>query len=261
MNKSYKIFLSMLLFFIFSSSFADVTHRDGYSYMVSSKRLKLDTDEEFLQKFMKAFGQKLETISDRKLAPKLRQSDGEPITYLLRNAGKPRGDKPARRTTTLMAFNLEVPQAVKDLAIAEFGAKPEDFKAFPNGFRFKIAERRSGKFSARFYLYRKDKERDGTPDTVDLGDGTILTMPKGVYKFKSKTISSSKSVIYTLRGTGNFEVVAEELKKGLKDAGFETKANAKNTNITFKKGKIYGSVEFIRVSSQASGVHVLIVVY
>ena len=153
-----------------------------------------------------------------------------------------------------------MPQAIKDLAIAEFGATPEDFKAFPLGFRFRIAERRSGKFTARFYLYRKDEKRDGTPVTIDMGEGTMLPMPKGVYKFTTKKKPHVKAVVYALHGYGEVESMAAELGKGLKDAGFEiqAKSDAKFGRIEFKKGKVDGTMSLTLTSSKRSSVNLLI---
>ena len=263
MRRSFKFVLSIMLFLLINPSFADVRHINGYSYIVTGVISKLDTDEEYIEKFTDAFGGNLDSFTERRAVPRTSNLDGSVVAYILRDSGKARGKKKSARTTTsIAAYNQEIPQAVKDLAIAEFSATADDFKAFPMGFKFKISEHRGNKFTARFYLYRKDKKRDGSPDIVDIGEGTMLAMPKGVYKNKTKLKSEIKGIHYSLWGHGKVKDMTAELEQSLKDAGFEThtKSNDENGSITFKKGEIDGRIGLEQTTTKDPSVNLVMLV-
>ena len=267
MHISFKFILLASFFFYINQSFADINHGNGYVYTNAGKRLKLDDDEAIIKKFIKAFDGKLDSYVDRKEAPKLSKSDGSPSAYILRYPGKARGERPARRRTTIGIYNQEVPQAVKNLAMAEFGAKSEDFKEFPMGIKFIVSERKGKKFSASLNVYRKDKKREGRPETIAMGEGTMLEMPKGVYKFKSKTIAKVKGTQYTLYGRGEAKSMANEIGKNLKDAGFETEIKSDKEEVSmsefiirFNKGEVDGSVGLTQTSSKEPSVNLLMLV-
>lgn len=255
----------LLLFSIFisTSSFAqEIRHGNGYGSIVTGKVSKLVTDEEYIQKFSQAFGKKMEAISDRKKAPKLSKLGDSTVAYILRDPGKPRGDKPARRTTTIAAYNQKIPQKIKNLAIAEFGASEEDFKAFPMGFKFKISERRNKKFTARFYLYREEEKRKNRLEMIALDDDKKLAMPKGVFKFTSKDKPKIKGAKYTLWGRGKVATMTAVLEKNLKGAGFKTKAkhNAEDGSITFENGKVDGRIGLTQTTTKDPSVNLVMLV-
>ena len=255
--------LFLLSLFISNLSFAkEVRHADGYSSISTGKIRKLKTDEDYIEKFLKAFGKKIEAISDRKQAPKLSKQDGSPVAYILRDPGKPRGERPARRTTSITVYNQKTPQAIKDLAKAEFGATDDDFKAFPMGFRFKISERKGKKFTARFYLYRAEVNRNGRLDKIDMGEGIMLNMPKGVYKFTSKIRPKIKGVKYTLWGRGEVKSMVAELDKSLQAEGFETevKSDAEDGSIKFTKGEVDGRIGLTQTTTKDPSVNLVMLV-
>jgi len=255
----------LLLFSVFlsSSSFAqEIKHGNGFGFIVTGKVSKLDTDEEYIKKFSKAFGKKMEAISDKKMAPKISKLDGSPVAYILRDPGKPRGERPARRKTSIAAYNQKIPQKIKDIAIAEFSASEDDFKTFPLGFKLKVSERRNKKFTARFYLYRTEEKRKNRIEMIALGDDIKLAMPKGVFKFTSKDKPKIKGAKYTLWGRGKVASMTAELDKSLKDAGFETKAknDAEEGSITFVKGEVDGRIGLTQTTTKDPSVNLVMLV-
>jgi len=255
--------LLLLSVFLSTSTFAqEIRHGNGFGSITTGKISKLETDEDYIKKFSKAFGKKMKAFSDRKKAPKLSKLGDSSVAYILRDPGKPRGERPARRKTTIAAYNQKIPQKVKDIAIAEFGASEEDFKAFPMGFKFKISERRNKKFTARFYLYREEEKRNNRLEMIELGDDISLAMPKGVYKFTSKERPKIKGAKYTLWGRGKVASMTTELDKSLKDAGFETKAknDAEEGNITFIKGEVDGRIGLTQTTTKDPSVNLVMLV-